>query len=100
MVTTTSIIVNLFWRNIKINRIAGLVTFQILLCFVFWASCSVQSVQASEMSPKSALVFLAAGAEEMEVVITVDTLRRAKVGQGYSYFMSVFFFQILIQKLN
>ena len=38
--------------------------------------------EASLMSPKSALVFLAEGAEEMEVVIIVDTLRRAKVGKN------------------
>ena len=39
------------------------------------------------MATKSALVLLAEGAEEMELVISVDVLRRA----GVSYFMLISF---------
>ena len=40
---------------------------------------------------KKALVILAEGAEEMEVVIVVDTLRRASVGNYWLLFVCIFY---------
>ena len=56
-----------------------------LVCLHFTVNCVKRSCNTAANMP-SALVILAAGAEEMETVITVDVLRRGGVGN-----MSVLF---------
>lgn len=51
------------------------------------ASRTSKFISTCRMATKSALVLLAEGAEEMELVISVDVLRRA----GVSYFMLISF---------
>lgn len=48
-----------------------------------------------KMATKTALVLLASGAEEMEAVIAIDVLRRAKVTSSSVYLMKVIYNYII-----